>query len=114
MIMKTGNNVVNSAQFVQVVSDKNLREYGIYNGDVMMVMGFKEGQETPSDPYLFRKYAVVSKFDIEEGLLYLPSEDTDHMSYVIDPRNLEYVGHERQTEYEKLIELQYARPEGTA
>lgn len=104
--MKTGNSPLKQMQFVQVVSDKKLRDNGIHRGDVLLIAGFKQGQVKASDLHLLREYAVVVK--VEKDVVQIPAEDNDYLSYVIDPRNVEWVGEERQKYYEEVIRKQYA------
>lgn len=107
----TGKPLTSTTEFVRVVSDKKLREFGLSRGDILMVLAFKTAPVTKSDPYLFRKYAVVARF--VENELQLPSEGTDYKTYVVDPRNLERVTTEEQVLFEGMLGVQYGDPAPT-
>lgn len=103
---KIGNTEqIKSMEFVEVVSDKKLKVFGIERGNVLLVAGFKDGQEKHDDPYSLRKYAVVVR--VEGDKVLLPGQDNDNMSYVIDPRNVKPVGPVRQKYYEDKLREQY-------
>jgi hypothetical protein len=106
-VTKVGKPVqqVTNMEFVEVVSDKKLKAFGITRGDVLMIAGFKQGVEKASDPYLTRKYAVVTR--VVDEVVQIPDENNDYMTYVIDPRNVQGVGPERQSYYEGLLQKQY-------
>lgn len=105
---KTGNTEgVKSMEFVEVVSDKKLRDHNIHRADVLMVVGFKDGHAMHDDPYLFRKYAVVIK--VVDNIIQVPDQHKDYMSYVIDPRSVKSVGPVRQKYYEGLLNEQYGQ-----
>lgn len=105
---KIGNTEqIKTMEFVEVVSDKKLKDYGIERGDVLLVAGFKEGQDKHDDPYALRKYAVVVK--VINDSVALPAQGNDNLSYVIDPRSVKPVGPVRQKYYEDKLRADYGQ-----
>ena len=94
-------------QFAVVVSDKRTRQIGIEKGDIVMVIGLDRAQITASDPYLERVFARVVRY--VDGQVQIPNEtENDYVAYMLDPRNLEWVGDEMQSEFEKRLSEQYS------
>lgn len=104
-IQMTGNAALNTTQFVHVVSDKELKEHGLYKGDILMIVAFKQVPIQGDDPYLSRHYALAARF--VDNVLQLPAEDNEYRIYLIDPRNVEYVGDDEQLRYEEMLNEQY-------
>lgn len=101
----SGKIISHAVQFARVVSDKKLKEHGLKRGDMVMVMGFRTSPISKSDPYLFRKYALVAKF--VDGEIQIPDEENDYQSYLLDPRSLESVSDTEQQFYEECLKSQY-------
>lgn len=99
--------MIKPMNYAQVVSDKHLREVGIRNGDYVLVTGLRPAPIKKDDPYLQRIFAHVIKVDVD-GTHHMPAEDNDNMIYLVDPRNLQVVDENVQSEFEQVLAKQYS------
>ena len=106
MMAKIGK--VEVMKFAEIISDKQLKKHGIERGNKVLVISFKEVQDSPNDPYLLRQYVLVALVNKKDNRIEIPDEDNDYKAYLIDPRHLQMLDEEGQTKYEQIIKKQYS------
>ena len=97
--------MINIFDYGVVSSTKKMKESGLSVGDTVLVIANKVLPVTKSDPYLQRVYVVCIL--VKEGVHQMPSEDTDYVSFLIDPRNLTKVDEDTTKDLRDKLEHQY-------
>ena len=103
--MKTGKTPLSVNQFATVISDKKLKDTPLRRGDQVMVIAFKVVPATKDDVYLQRALSVVAL--VKDGNVQIPDHNNDYMTYLVDPRNLEWVGEKGQADAEDGLRKQF-------
>lgn len=89
--------MIKTYDYCYVVNDDQLKEVGIYRGQLVMVTGLKPAPIKAGDPYLQRIFAHAILVD-KDGTHRLPDNGNDYRIYLLDPRNLEKVQEVQQKE----------------
>lgn len=103
--MQTGKHSLSINQFASVTSDKGLKDSPLRRGDQVLVLAFKMVAASKNDPYLQRALTVVAL--VKDGLVQIPDVSNDYMTYLMDPRNLEWVGEKEQADADDRLRKQY-------
>jgi len=93
-------------KIARVVSDKRLKGSGLSKGDEVMVIATKDVAFKKDDPYLKRTLMVVCR--VVGGEVRVPKDGTEDKAIVVDPRSLELVSQERETELLAAFNAKYS------
>lgn len=96
-------NLVEVGKFYTIANDSYEEKWGFLKGQCVLVVGEGFWNISEEDPYLYRRYFAVAKF--ENGTLVLPSgEDDVNKPIIIAPEGLEEVSSDVQESLQSMLE----------
>lgn len=100
--------MINSMDYCTIVSDKRMKDSGLFRGDTVLVTGVKAAPISKNDLYLQRIFVHVVKVE-KDGTHLLPLETNDYKVYLVDPRNLQKVDEETTERLQDALKRQYGQ-----
>ena len=88
-----------------VLTNKH-KKHGLLRGDVVMVAGTIEAPVKKSDPYTKRTYFKCIK--VKDGIHQIPTETNGLFAYLLDPKTLQKVSGEIESELRESIKHRYS------
>lgn len=98
--------MIQSGDFVRLVSNKGYKKEAIKAGDVFYVAGTKQLPIKKNNPYLFMTYIIILL--IKDGEIQIPNGENGYTSYEVDPRKYEKLSEEDSEIYKGMLRKQFS------
>lgn len=94
--MVNGKQLVECGKFYSVGTDSYESEFGFLRGQTVLVVGDGMFPISEEDPYIYRKYFAIAKF--ENGTM-----DLEQKPLIVSPDNLEELSESLQESFQQLL-----------
>lgn len=94
--MANGKQLVECGKFYSVGTDSYEADFGFLRGQTVLVVGDGMFPISEEDPYIYRKYFAIAKF--ENGTM-----DLGQKPLIVSPDNLEEISESLQESFQQLL-----------
>lgn len=94
--MANGKQLVECGKFYSVGTDSYEADFGFLRGQTVLVVGDGMFPISEEDPYIYRKYFAIAKF--ENGTM-----DLEQKPLIVSPDNLEELSESLQESFQQLL-----------
>jgi len=94
--MVNGKQLVECGKFYSVGTDSYEADFGFLRGQTVLVVGDGMFPISEEDPYIYRKYFAIAKF--ENGTM-----DLEQKPLIVSPDNLEELSESLQESFQQLL-----------